>query len=109
MMPKLHSENFAGLELIRPMCYIKEADIISWRNYNELKFLNCACKFTEKCEIDEEASKRKEMKKLISELRKKSPEIDRNIFKAMDNVNLECVLGTKKDGEYKSFLDDYDK
>ena len=109
MMPKLHSENFEGLELIRPMCYIKEADVISWKNYNELKFLNCACKFTEKCEIDEEASKRKEMKKLISELRKKSPEIDRNIFKAMDNVNLECVMGTKKNGEYKSFLNDYDK
>ncbi|MCR5787598.1 MAG: tRNA 2-thiocytidine biosynthesis protein TtcA [Bacilli bacterium] len=109
MMPKLHSDNFEGVELIRPMCYIKEADIISWKNYNELRFLNCACKFTEKAEIDENASKRKMMKKLINELRKEEKDIDRNIFKALDNVNLNCILGTKKDGEYKSFLDDYDK
>jgi len=109
MMPKLHSENFEGLELIRPMCYIKEKDIIAWKDYNELKFLNCACKFTEKSEIDEEASKRKMMKKLINELRKQEKDIDRNIFKALDNVNLNCVLGTKLDGEYKSFLDEYDK
>ena len=108
MLPKLHSDNFEGLELIRPMCYIKEEDIISWKNYNDLKFLNCACKFTEKSEIDESASKRKLMKKLITELRKDNPDVDRNIYKAMDNVNLECVLGTKKNGEYTSFLDHYE-
>ncbi|MBO4601104.1 MAG: tRNA 2-thiocytidine biosynthesis protein TtcA [Bacilli bacterium] len=109
MLPKLHSDNFEGLELIRPMCYIKEEDIISWKNYNDLKFLNCACKFTEKSEIDESASKRKMMKKLITELRKDNPDVDRNIYKAMDNVNLECVLGTKKNGEYTSFLDHYEE
>ena len=108
MMPKLHSNNFEGLELIRPMCYIKEKDIIAWKDYNELRFLNCACKFTEKCEIDESASKRKEIKRLINDLRKINPDVDRNIYKAMDNVNLECVLGIKKHGEYTSFLDHYD-
>ena len=109
MLPKLHSDNFEGLELIRPMVYIKEEDIISWKNYNELRFLNCACKFTEKCEIDEEASKRKMMKNLIKELRKTNPDVDRNIYKALDNVNLECVLGTKQNGKYTSFLDGYDE
>ena len=109
MMPKLHSDNFLGLELIRPMCYIKEKDIIAWKDYHELKFLNCACSFTEKCEIDENVSKRKEIKKLINDLRKTNHDVDRNIFKAMDNVNLECVLGTKKDGTYTSFLDHYDE
>jgi ADP-heptose:LPS heptosyltransferase len=91
------------------MYLIKESAVISWKEYNELKFLNCACKFTEKASIDENASKRKEMKKLISELRSKNYDIDRNIFKALDNVNLNCVVGIKKDGVYKPFLDDYDK
>lgn len=109
MMPKLHSDNFEGIDLIRPMCYVKEKDIIAWKNYNELKFLNCACKFTEKSQIDESLSKRKEMKKLIDEFRKEDKEIDHNIYKALENVNLNCVLGYRKDGEYKSFLDDYDK
>ena len=79
------------------------------KNYNELRFLNCACKFTERSQIDESLSKRKEMKKLIDDLRKVNPEIDHNIYKALENVNLNCVLGYRKDGEYKSFLDDYDK
>ena len=110
MMPKLHSENYKGLELIRPMYLIKEKDILSWVKYNDLKFINCACRFTEMCSIeDESASKRKEMKKLIDNLRKENKNIDFNIFKSLDNINLNCVLGTKKDGEYKSFLDDYDK
>lgn len=109
MMPKLHSDNFEGIDLIRPMCYIKESDVISWKNYNELKFLNCACKFTEKSQIDESLSKRREMKNLINEMRKINPEIDHNIYKALENVNLNCVLGYRKDGEYRSFLDDYDK
>ena len=109
MMPKLHSDNFEGIDLIRPMCYVKEKDIIAWKNYNELKFLNCACKFTERSQIDESLSKRKEMKRLIEELRKEEKEIDHNIYKALENVNLNCVLGYRKDGEYTSFLDDYDK
>ena len=109
MMPKLHSDNYPGLELIRPMYLIKEKDIISWAKYNDLKFLNCACKFTEESDVNEDLSKRKAMKKLIDELRKENKNIDFNIFKSLDNINLNCVLGTKKDGVYKSFLEDYDK
>ena len=110
MMPKLHSTNFEGIELIRPMYLIKEDNIISWAKYNKLTFLNCACKFTEKnANIEENESKRKEIKYLIKELKKNYDDIDYNIFKALDNVNLNCILGTKKDGEYKSFLEDYDK
>ena len=109
MMPKLHSENFEGLELIRPLYLVKEESIIAWKEFNELKFINCACKFTEKSEINENDSKRKEMKTLIKNLKTKNKDIDFNIFKALDNVNLNCVLGTKKNKEYKSFLEDYDK
>ena len=83
MMPKLHSDNFPGLELIRPMVLVKEDDIISWKNFNELTFLNCACKFTEACSTSKESiSKRKEMKELIKSLKKVNPNIDHNIFKA---------------------------
>ena len=109
MMPKLHSENYPGLELIRPLYLVKEDAIISWAKSNELTFLNCACKFTENVELKEENSKRKEMKELIKNLKKVNEDIDYNIFKALDNINLNCVLGTKKDGVYKSFLEDYDK
>ena len=108
MMPKLHSDNFEGVELVRPLYLVKEDSIISWKNYNELTFLNCACKFTSESHIDENLSKRKEIKELIKNLKQINKNIDYNIFKAMDNVNLNCVLGIKKDGEYKSFLDDYD-
>ena len=109
MLPKLKSENFEGLELIRPLYLVKEASIIAWKKSNDLTFINCACEFTKNCAIqDESASKRQEMKKLIEELKKKNREIDNNIFKALDNINLNCVLGTKKDGEYTSFLDEYD-
>jgi tRNA(Ile)-lysidine synthase TilS/MesJ len=107
MMPKLKSENFEGLELIRPLFLVKEQDIISWKNHNELTFINCACKFTEEANIDESKSKRKEIKNLIKELRKTNKNVDYNIFKALDNINLNCVLGTKKDGIYESFLDKY--
>ena len=109
MMPKLHSDNFEGVELIRPMCLIKESDIISWKNYNELTFLNCACKFTEMSAKDESFSKRKEMKKLINEMRKINKDVDHNIYKAMENVNMECILGWHENGENHSFLDNYDK
>ena len=108
MMPKLHSDNFEGLELIRPLYLVKEEDILSWKKSNDLKFINCACRFTESCTTEDSTSKRLEMKKLIKDLRKVNPNIDHNIFKALDNVNLNCILGTKKDGYYKSFLEDYD-
>ena len=109
MMPKLKSTNFEGLELIRPLYLVKEESIKSFRDYNNLTFLNCACKFTEHCSTKEEDSKRLEMKKLIKELKKNNKNVDHNIFKALDNVNLNCVLGTKVNGEYKSFLSDYEK
>ena len=110
MMPKLHSTNFEGLELIRPLYLVKEQDIISWAKFNELKFLNCACKFTEKNDSDfENSSKRKEIKQLIKDLKKINQNIDHNIFKSVDNVNLNCILGTTKNGVKKSFLEDYTK
>ena len=108
MMPKLHSENFEGLELIRPLYLVKEEDIISWKNSNDLTFLNCACRFTESCATENLDSKRLEMKNLIRELKKKNKNVDYNIYKSLDNVNLNCVLGTKKNGIYKSFLEEYE-
>lgn len=107
MMPKLKSDNYEGLELIRPLYLVKESDIISWKTYNELVFLNCACSFTAK-DAQEKISKRREMKELIKNLRKVNKDIDYNIFKALDNVNLNCVLGTTTNGIYKSFLEDYE-
>lgn len=110
MMPKLHSDNYEGIDLIRPLYLVKEASIIAWKNYNELTFINCACRFTEGCSlINDGTSKRKEMKELIKNLRKINPSVDANIFKAMDKVNMNCVLSWHKDGVNHSFLDDYDK
>lgn len=110
MMPKLHSDNYEGIDLIRPLYLVKEASIIAWKNYNELTFINCACLFTEGCSlINDGTSKRKEMKELIKNLRKINPSVDANIFKAMDNVNMNCILSWHKDGVNHSFLDDYDK
>ncbi len=106
MMPKLHSTNFEGMELIRPLYLVKEADIISWAKSNHLTFLNCACKFTEKNDI-ENNSKRKEMKKLINEFRKINKNLDYNIFKSVENINLETIISYKKDGIIHHFLDDY--
>ena len=109
MMPKLHSDNFPGLELIRPLYFVKEEDIIAWSKYNDLNFLNCACHFTEKVNLHEEDSKRKEMKMLVSKMRKNNPNVDYNIFKAIDNVNMDCIIGYKENKEYHSFLEKYDK
>ena len=109
MLPKLHSDNFKGLELIRPLYLVKEEAIIAWRKYNNLEFLNCACKFTEKCALDDETSKRKEMKNLIKKLKEANKNIDHNIFKALDNVNMNCILGWHKNGNNYSFLDDYEE
>ncbi len=109
MMPKLHSDNFEGIDLIRPLILVKEKDIISWRKYNNLTFINCACRFTEKSSHDESLSKRKEMKTLIENLRKTNPDVDHHIFTALTNVNMNCILGWHKDGVEHSFLDEYDE
>ena len=108
MMPKLHSENFVGLELIRPMYLVKEADIISWQKYNNLEFIQCACLLTAKSEL-ENNSKRKEIKNLIAELRKINPAVDTNIFRSVENVNLQTIISYHIGDEYHHFLDDYDK
>lgn len=109
MMPKLHSKNYEGMELIRPMYLIRESDIISFRDYHNLTFLNCACRFTEKIANHEENSKRYEIKKLLEELRKKNPLIDQNIFKSSENVNIEAILGIKKENTKENFLNYYNK
>lgn len=103
MVPKVKSSNFEGLELIRPMFLIREKDILNWVRHNDLDFINCACDFTKTDRHDK--GKRIEIKKLIEELRKKDENIDYNIFKSMENVNLECVLGYKYNGESHDFLD----
>lgn len=111
MMPKLHSTNFKGLELIRPMYLVKEADIIGWRNYHGLKFINCACRLTENCMINDDGggSKRKEVKDLISRLRKVNPNIEKNIFRSVENVNIDAIVGYKKDRVKHSFLEFYNE
>ena len=108
MMPKLHSDNFKGLELIRPLYLVKEESILSWVKFNKLKFINCACKFTEES-ISNDNSKRDEIKKLIKKLKKDNDNIDYNIFKSLDNININCVLGYRINKEKHSFLDNYDK
>ena len=110
MMPKLHSTNYPGMELIRPLYMVREADIKAWVRYNSLEFLQCACRFTEACsnEDNETLSKRKEMKELISHFRKTNSNIEMNIFRSVHNVNLETVIGYRKKGKKYNFLDDYD-
>ena len=123
MMPKLHSTNFAGMELIRPLYYVKEEDILAWKEYNDLHFLQCACRFTEQIakEREEQAkdgaygfgadivhtSKRQEMKELIRSLRKISPFIDANIMKSVENINLDACLGYVQKGVRHHFMDEY--
>ena len=110
MMPKLHSTNFEGMELIRPLYLVREEDIIHWARYNDLHFIQCACRFTENCAScggTEKGSKRAEIKELIRELRKKSPYIEKNIFRSVENINLETVIGYKYKGEHHHFLDTY--
>lgn len=108
MMPKLHSDNFENMELIRPLYYVREHDIIRFVNGNKLKFLNCACKFTEKNEFDNK-SKRKEIKDLLNELKKVNPAVDYNIFKTTFNINLNTILGYHDNNKEYFFLDNYDK
>ena len=111
MMPKLHSTNFEGMELIRPMYLIRESDICAWRDYNELRFLQCACHFTETCSTCRDdgttPSKRLETKKLIAELKKTNPYVESNIFSSVENVNIDTVVGYKKNGIRHSFLEEY--
>ncbi len=113
MMPKLHSTNFEGMELIRPMYLIREEDIIHWQEYNNLNFLQCACRFTENyttCAEDGIArSKRAEVKSLLKSLKKANPYIEGNIFKSVENINLDTVIGYKENGIKHSFLDNYNK
>ena len=111
MMPKLHSTNFKGMELIRPLYLIREEDICRWRDYNNLHFLQCACHFTETCSTCHEdgttSSKRLETKKLIAMLKETNPYVENNIFKSVENVNLNTIIAYKKDGERHYFLDEY--
>ena len=112
MMPKLHSTNFEGMELIRPLYLVREDDIKAWRDYNGLHFIQCACKFTDTCTTcnnEENRSKRVEIKELIRELKKKNPFVEGNIFKSVENVNLDTVVAYKSKGQKHHFLDDYDK
>lgn len=112
MMPKLHSTNFEGMELIRPLYLIREDDIKAWRDANELKFIQCACKFTDTCsscaEDGQSKSKRLEVKKLIAELKKTNPFVEGNIFKSVENVNLSTIVAYKQNGVRHHFLDTYD-
>ncbi|MCL1996362.1 MAG: tRNA 2-thiocytidine biosynthesis protein TtcA [Defluviitaleaceae bacterium] len=130
MMPKLRSRNFEGMELIRPLYHVKEESIIAWRNYNNLKFINCACPLNDACEIDGvdeslefakkvlnshilgtrpilQTGKRKEIKNLLKILNTINPEIKQNIFNGLENINLDAVVGYRSGGERKSFLDNY--
>lgn len=112
MMPKLHSTNYEGMELIRPMYLIREAEIKHWRDYNRLNFIQCACRFTDTCTTcnpGNTGSKRQEVKQLIAQLKKINPQIESNIFRSVENVNLNTIISYKKDDEQHSFLDDYDK
>ena len=113
MMPKLHSTNFEGMELIRPLYFVKEADILAWKDYNQLTFLQCACRFTEKIKEEQAAqeevktSKRQEMKEMIAWFRKHNPNIENNIFKSVENVNLDVCLGYVKNGKRHHFMETY--
>ena len=109
MPPKLHSTNFEGMELIRPLYKVKEKDIIAFSNYNGLKFLQCACKFTEDSAHNESLSKRKEIKALIEEIKKVNPNVDDNIFRSIHNVNLATIPGwrDRDSGTLHSFTEYY--
>ena len=111
MMPKLHSTNFERMELIRPLYLVREDDIKKWRDYNDLHFLQCACKFTETCSIEggDSSSKRMEIKHLIRDLKKTNPFVEGNIFKSVENVNLSTVIAYKQDGVKHHFLESYDE
>lgn len=109
MLPKLHSTNFEGMELIRPMYCIHEDAIIAWQKYNELEFIQCACRFTENCDNGTGDSKRQEIKQLIKKLKKTNPNIEKSIFNSIHSVCLDTMAGYKSNGVEHSFLDNYDE
>ena len=112
MMPKLHSTNFEGMELIRPLYLVREDDIKAWRDYNGLEFLQCACRFTENCascDNEESRSKRLEIKQLIKNLKQVNPFVEGNIFKSVENVNIDTVVAYKQNGVRHHFLEGYDR
>lgn len=110
MMPKLHSSNFTGMQLIRPLYLVKEEDIFAWKKYHNLQFIQCACRLTEHCVIGQGGgSKRAEVKAMIKKLRQTNPTVDMNIFRSVHNVNLNTVIGYHKNDIQHSFLDDYDQ
>lgn len=109
MMPKLHSTNFEGMELIRPLYRVHEDDILAWKRYNNLEFLRCACRFTERTETEEIFSKRKEVKELLRNLKKENPDIEKSIFHGIHSVCLDTFPGWKTKGEKHSFLENYDE
>lgn len=112
MMPKLHSTNFEGMELIRPLYLVREESIKAWRDYNNLHFIQCACKFTDTCTTcnnEENQSKRMEIKALIQELKKTNKYVEGNIFKSVENVNLSTIVAYKEHGVKHHFLDTYDE
>ena len=112
MMPKVCSTSHPGMELIRPLYFIKEEDIERWRDKNNLKFIECACKFTEEYTLNnekEEQSKRQEMKLLIKEMKKQYDNIDINIFNSVQNVNLDTIISYRREDKFYHFLDDYGK
>lgn len=107
MLPKLHSENYAGMELIRPLYLVREQDIISWAEYNGLEFIRCACRMTEERPDNQQSSKRQEIKQLLVQLRKTNPAVDMNIFRSAENVNLRKLISYHSGSERHHFLDDY--
>ncbi|MBR6045985.1 MAG: tRNA 2-thiocytidine biosynthesis protein TtcA [Ruminococcus sp.] len=112
MMPKLHSEHFEGMELIRPLYMVREDDIIAWSKHNGLSFIQCACRFTENVHHSDDGvgdSKRQEVKVLLRQLREKCPAVDMNIFRSVENVNLQTIISYHSGKEYHHFLDDYDE
>ena len=108
MMPKLHSQHFKGMQLIRPLYFVREADILHWCRYNDLHFLNCACRVTEK-RAGEDAGKRQTVKQLLATLRADNPQVDANVFNSVTGVNLETVISWRKGDEVHHFLDDYEE
>ena len=112
MMPKLHSSNFPGMELIRPLYRVREDEIIAWRRYNDLEFINCACRFAEECSLWDDGgdgSKRQEIKTLLARLKRDNPSVEKNIFNSIHDVNLKTVIGFTLKGQGHSFFDDYDR
>jgi len=112
MMPKLHSANFEGMELIRPLYRVPEGEIIAWKIYNDLEFIQCACRFSEDCTLWDDGgggSKRQEVKALLKRLKRDNPSVEKNIFNSIHEVNLDTVIGYKRRGETVNFLEDYER